>query len=71
MPIMNGYEATAAIRALAGSRCKVPIIAMTANAMKGDREKFLETGMDDYISKPVCLEDLSHMVARYCMTTSD
>ncbi|MCB0762197.1 MAG: response regulator [Flavobacteriales bacterium] len=70
MPEMDGIEATHLAHEEFGADCPV-IIAMTANAMKGDREKFLETGMDDYISKPVCLEDLSHMVARYCMTTSD
>ena len=51
MPEMNGFEATAAIRA-AGVRY-APIIAMTADAMKGDRERCLEAGMNGYVSKPV------------------
>ena len=58
MPEMNGIEATSAIRQLPESLASIPIIAMTALAMPGDREKFLSQGMDGYVSKPISREEL-------------
>jgi len=58
MPEMDGIEATAAIRKLPGALSSIPIIAMTALAMPGDRERFLSLGIDGYISKPIIREEL-------------
>jgi CheY-like chemotaxis protein len=65
MPVLDGLKATAMIRAQEGSETHVPIIAITAHAMKGDREHFLEQGMDGYLSKPVRQEDLCAVLKQY------
>jgi len=64
MPDMDGYQAIAAIRS-SEQISKIPIIAVTAQAMVGDREKSLEAGADDYISKPIDVDALLALLARY------
>lgn len=73
MPIMDGVEATAEIRDNASTEKKrnVPIIAMTANAMAGDREEYLAARMSDYISKPIHSARLLALVAHWTNVTSD
>jgi CheY-like chemotaxis protein len=66
MPEMDGVETTRVIRSTAdlnGGR-KIPIVALTAHAMKGDRERFIEAGMDDYLAKPVEMSQLTAMLNR-------
>ncbi|MEX2206397.1 MAG: DAHL domain-containing protein [Myxococcota bacterium] len=65
MPGLDGYEATRRIRELPGERSRVVIVALTASAMHGDRDKCLNAGMDDYLTKPIRREDLEDMVFRY------
>jgi two-component system sensor histidine kinase/response regulator len=70
MPEIDGYDATRAIRMQEqskdqGSNSPVHIVALTANAMQGDREKCLAVGMDDYLSKPIRLQELRDMLKRW------
>lgn len=71
MPVMDGFEATRAIREMDSttSNYNIPIIAMTANAIHGHREKCLAAGMDDYISKPLLPEDLVDIVSKWQQNT--
>jgi len=72
MPEMDGLEATRRIRASKTvRRPNIPIIAMTAHAMQGDREKCLKAGMDDYISKPVSIKALSEKLAAWLTRSED
>lgn len=66
MPGMDGYETTGVIRrSLESPNCKTPIVALTANAMKGDREKCLESGMDDYLTKPLRKGEIEAILDRW------
>jgi CheY-like chemotaxis protein/HPt (histidine-containing phosphotransfer) domain-containing protein len=65
MPQMDGYQLTAAIRESEGPGQRLPIIAITANAMQGEAQRCLEVGMDDYLSKPLRMEDLAPMLEKW------
>lgn len=65
MPEMDGLDATRAIRRLPQPLCDIPIIAVTANAMEGDRQVCLDAGMNDYVTKPVDLKDLLGVISKW------
>jgi two-component system cell cycle response regulator DivK len=64
MPDMDGYTLTAKIKAIQ-KYSKIPIVAVTANVMRGDREKSLEAGCDGYIQKPIDIDTLSQQIERF------
>jgi CheY-like chemotaxis protein len=65
MPEMDGFEATRQIRSRESEQQNhIPIVAMTANAMRGDRERCVASGMDDYISKPISRRSLAEAIER-------
>ncbi|HEY4209139.1 MAG TPA: response regulator [Puia sp.] len=67
MPEMDGFTTTRAIRKMPEPYCNIPIVALTADAMKGDREKCLEAGMNNYISKPFRLEEIDEVLRLYTL----
>jgi two-component system cell cycle response regulator DivK len=69
MPEMDGYALTAQIKAVP-EYAKIPIIAMTANVMRGDRERSLEAGCDGYIQKPIDIDLLTQQVERFLRSTN-
>ena len=71
MPVMNGYEATAAIRSLPGEKGKLPIVAMTANAFAEDRQKALFVGMNDHVAKPVDMNVLIPVLEKHIRTKKE
>ena len=69
MPVMDGYAATRALRQRP-EWANLPVIAMTANAMAGDRERVLEAGMNDHIAKPIRIDDMFATLARWLPATA-
>ena len=68
MPVMNGYEATKAIRRSSHEQAKtIPIIAMTANAFREDKEKCLTAGMNAHLAKPIKIENIKRILCEYCV----
>ena len=67
MPDIDGYTTTRLMRLLPEPHCHIPIIALTADAMKGDREKCLEAGMNNYISKPFKREEIEAVLKNYTL----
>ncbi len=70
MPDMDGYTLTARIRNME-NHANIPIVAVTANVMRGDREKSLEAGCDGYIQKPIDIDMLAHQIERFLTRRSN
>lgn len=70
MPDIDGYTLTAQIKAIA-KYSKIPIVAVTANVMRGDREKSLEAGCDGYIQKPIDIDTLAQQVERFILRSTN
>ncbi len=71
MPEVDGYEATRQLREQNSKNRNIPVIAMTANAMQGDRDQCLAAGMNDYISKPLLMDELAETMARWASVSTD
>jgi CheY-like chemotaxis protein len=71
MPVMDGYEATRAIRSLEPSGQHIPIIALTADAIKGTEDACLSAGMDAYLTKPMVRSTVSLVLSKFLDTTGD
>lgn len=70
MPVMDGISATKAIRQLDSERSQVPIIALTAHALSGDKQRYLDAGMDDYLEKPINREATLECIGRWSRNTT-
>ncbi len=67
MPEMDGFTATAIVRQLPSPACNIPVVALTADAMKEDRERCIQAGMNDYVSKPFRLDELEQVLKKYLL----
>jgi CheY-like chemotaxis protein len=65
MPVLDGFEAAREINATWERAARPPLVAMTANVMRGDRERCLQEGMDDYVSKPVSSDEMARVIAQW------
>ena len=70
MPEMDGFEATRQIRDKQGGGVRIPIVALTANAMEEDKERCLASGMDDYLTKPINAKQLKETLERWSSIVS-
>ena len=70
MPVMDGFEATRAIRTSEVPGTRIPIVALTATAMEVDRDRCLAAGMDDFISKPISVKALRAILERYAVSAT-